>query len=168
MKNILTFENFINESYLNEGSVKAFEMAMKNLINNIRAGYGWIDPEFVYDAVVTDVEFDGMDWETIKDEVYQRLIDNNLLYYANDSDPEVKGKKVSDVSQVKESEEVSESIDEFVPATLTEDFEDLKKGQTVKIKAIEFTQGGDKQTIESIRPDGKKMEIKKAIIEVKI
>lgn len=166
MKKLLSFEEFVNESKVNEGAVKQFEVAMKNLINNIRAGYGWIDPEYVYDTVVTDIEFDEFNWNDIKDEVYQRLIDQNLLYYANDADPEVKGQKVSKVNQIKES--VNESSDEFVVATLSEDFEDLKKGQVVKIKAIDFTQGGDKETIESIRPDGKKMEIKKAIIEVKI
>jgi hypothetical protein len=166
MKKLLTYEEFLNESKVNEGNVKQFEMAMKNLINNIRRGYGWIDPEYVYDTVVTDSEFDDFNWNDIKDEVYQRLIDQNLLYYANDADPEVKGKKVSKVGEIKES--VNEASDEFVNATLSADFEDLKKGQTVKIKAIEFTQGGDKETIESIRPDGKKMEIKKAIIEVKI
>jgi hypothetical protein len=241
MKKLLSFDEFINESKVNEGAVKQFEIAMKNLINNIRAGYGWIDPEYVYDTVVTDGEFDEFNWNDIKDEVYQRLIDQNLLYYANDADPEVKGQKVSNIKAIKESvnegsfyrfprktienelwsvaksvqnffnrasagvdckpeeldsiiknlekirkqakkfssreevsgtvyesEEVNEAADEFVVATLSEDFEDLKKGQTVKIKAIEFTQGGDKETIESIRPDGKKMEIKKAIIEVKI
>jgi hypothetical protein len=250
----------VNESYLAEGAVKEFEMAIKNLINNIRRGYGWIDPEYVYDTVVNSSDFDRFEWETIKDEVYQRLIDNNLLYYANDADPETKGKKVSNVSQIQESkvnegnmdsaqdlasfiqkeekhfasflkpkklsanvsgntvsitpasksftitvdfdkstidttgkpgfpesvsyvelmeyvkitkfkiigESVNEAKDEFVPANLTEDFEDLRKGDVVKINALEYTKGNDKETIESIRPDGKKMEIKKAILTVKI
>ena len=167
MKNIQTFEQFINESYLvNEGAVKAFEYAMKNLISNIRSGYGWIDPEYVHDTVVTNGEFDEFEWSTIKDEVYQRLIDQNLLYYANDADPEVKGQRVSKVGQIKES--VNEAKDEFVPATLTEDFEDLRKGDVIKINALDYTQGGDKDTVDSIRPDGKKMEIKKAILTVKI
>ena len=314
----------VNES-INEGAVKTFEFAMKNLISNIRSGYGWIDPEYVHDTVVTDGEFDEFSWETIKDEVYQRLIDQNLLYYANDADPETKGQKVSKVDQIKESidineaasvpsnvmdfakrkgsyataivkkvatwaekagrrisggtaigknystiildmkhqgseiyinldketvelfgeevtdaktfkkvldsnaqnesikessnksvtkrdwdkaddeqrfnwlsasikdvdeveklvdlewnrlpnvatsnmvkENLKESKDEFVPATLTQDFEDLRKGDSVKINALDFTSGGDKETVESIRPDGKKMEIKKAILTVKI
>ena len=38
---------------------------MKNLINNIRAGYGWIDPEYVYDTVVTDSEFGEFNWNDI-------------------------------------------------------------------------------------------------------
>ena len=103
MKNIQTFESFINESYLNEGAVKQFEIAVKNLINNVRAGYGWIDPEYVYDTVVSSSEFDDFDWNTIKDEVYQRLIDQNLLYYANDADPEVQGQRVTKITQIKES-----------------------------------------------------------------
>jgi hypothetical protein len=247
---IQSFEQFTNESYnmneyslelVNEGAVKAFEMGMKNLINNIRRGYGWIDPEYVYDSVVNSSDFEGMEWEDIKDEVYQRLIDNNLLYYANDADPEVKGKKVSAVNQIQESVnegafyrlprktienelwsvaknvqnffnrasagvdckpeeldsiiknlekikkqakrfssreevsgtvyesgEVNEAIDEFVPASLTNEYQDLKKGDIVKIKAIEYTKLGDRNMIECIRPDGKKMDIKKEFITVKI
>ena len=239
MKNLITYEQFIlNESTVNEGAVKQFEFAVKNLISNIRAGYGWIDPEYVYDTVVTSSEFEDFEWKTIKDEVYKRLIDQNLLYYANDADPETKGQKVSKVEQIKESineaknqitieftksnqhevstyvfrhleheklvdtgnngpdymdlkfdsknhdkvidtlrrcdaidyirESVNEASDEFVPATLTEDFEDLAKGSTVKIKAIDYTSGGDKETVESIRPDGNKMDIKKSVLTVKI
>lgn len=172
MKRILKFEEFVNESLLNEsiineGAVKEFEMGMKNLINNIRAGYGWIDPEYVYDAVVNSLDFEDFEWETIKDEVYQRLIDQNLLYYANEADPEVKGKKVSNVGEIKESA-ISESMDEFVPASLVMDVQDLKKGDVVKIKAIEYTKLGDNAMIECIRPDGKKMDIQKEAITVKI
>jgi hypothetical protein len=157
----------VNESYLAEGAVKEFEMAIKNLINNIRRGYGWIDPEYVYDTVVNSSDFDRFEWETIKDEVYQRLIDNNLLYYANDADPKTKGKKVSNVSQIQESK-VNEANDEFVPATLTEDIEDLKKGGVVKVNALQYSKRGDDENVESIRPDGKKMEIKKKSLTVKI
>jgi hypothetical protein len=240
MKRILKFEEFVNEGIrVNEGAVKAFEIGVKNLINNIRAGYGWIDPEFVYDSVINSSDFEDVDWETIKDEVYQRLIDQNLLYYANDADPETKGKRVSKVGEIKESvnegtfyrlprktiendlwqvakdvqnffsrasagvdckpeeldsiikrlekmkrelkkfsgreevsgtvyEYVNEAIDEFVPASLTNEFQDLKKGDIVKIKAIEYTKLGDRSMIECIRPDGKKMDIKKEFITVKI
>jgi hypothetical protein len=167
MKNLITYEQYmLAESTINEGAVKQFEVAIKNLISNIRSGYGWIDPEYVYDTVVTDSEFDEFEWKTIKDEVYKRLIDQNLLYYANDADPETKGQKVSKVEQIKES--INKASDEFVPATLTEDFEDLAKGSTVKIKAIDYTSGGDKETVESIRPDGNKMDIKKSVLTVKI
>ena len=111
MKKLLKFEEFINETVsVNEGAVKAFEVGMKNLINNIRAGYGWIDPEYVYDSVVNSSDFESMEWEDIKDEVYQRLIDNNLLYYANDADPEVKGQKVSNIKAIKESVNEAEQI----------------------------------------------------------
>jgi hypothetical protein len=65
-------------------------------------------------------------------------------------------------------EYVNEAIDEFVPASLTNEFQDLKKGDIVKIKAIEYTKLGDRSMIECIRPDGKKMDIKKEFITVKI
>jgi hypothetical protein len=243
MKNILTFEDFVNESYsVNEGAVKQFETGVKNLINNIRAGYGWIDPEYVYDTVINSRDFDGINFNDIEEEIYKRLIKANLLYFANPADPEVKGPKATLADlHIKESvnesvdprvkkeaisrlsdffrvtanslngfnfdgkdnikaltkalnstsdqgtelyyktaiklameevgiheSEINEANDEFVPATLTEDFEDLRKGDAVKINALEFTKGNDKETIESIRPDGKKMEINKAILTVKI
>lgn len=234
MKRLLKFEEFVNES-LNEGAVKSFEIGMKNLINNIKAGYGWIDPEFVYDSVINSSDFEDMDWETIKDEVYQRLIDKNLLYYANHSDPETKGKRVSKVGEIKESVNegtfyrlprktiendlwqvakdvqnffsrasagvdckldeldsiiknlekikkqvkkfsdkkevigtVYESIDEFVPATLLDNISNLKKGDIVKVKAIEFTKLGDNDNVECIISNGSKLDIKKSLLTVKI
>ena len=166
MKNIQTFESFINESYLNEGAVKQFEIAVKNLINNVRAGYGWIDPEYVYDTVVSSSEFDDFDWNTIKDEVYQRLIDQNLLYYANDADPEVQGQRVTKITQIKES--VNETSDKFVNATLSEDVEDLRKGSSVKIDSLDFTKRGDADKVTCIRPDGNTMEILKKSLTVKL
>jgi len=79
-------------------------------------------------------------------------------------------KKFSSREEVSGSvyEYVNEAVDEFVPATLTLDFQDIKKGDIVKIKAIEYTKLGDKSMIECIRPDGKKMDIKKEFITVKI
>ncbi len=88
MKHIKTFE-----SYVNEGAVKAFEMDMEELISNIKRGMGWIDPEYVEDTwnnMKLDTPFNK-----VEDEVLYRLIDADMLYFANDNDPERKGKKVT-------------------------------------------------------------------------
>jgi len=101
MKKLLKFKEFVNES-INEGAVKQFEMGVSSLINNVKTGYGWIDPSYVYDVFDQSDDFEGINWDDVKDEIYQRLIDNNLLYYSS-NDPEQQGKKVTSVKQIQES-----------------------------------------------------------------
>ena len=102
MKKLLNFSEFVNES-INEGAVKQFEMGVSSLINNIKSGYGWIDPSYVYDTFNQSDEFYGIDWDNVKGEIFQRLIDNGLLYYSSDTDPEQQGRKVTSVKQIQES-----------------------------------------------------------------
>ena len=102
MKKLLNFSEFVNES-INEGAVKQFEMGVSSLINNVKTGYGWIDPSYVYDTFNQSDEFYGINWDDVKDEIYQRLIDNGLLYYSSNTDPEQQGKKVTSVKQIQES-----------------------------------------------------------------
>ena len=99
MEHIHTFESFLNESNINEGSVKQFEVDYKNLVKNLKTGYGWIDPEFVEET--WDNTGNSVDFSLVKDEVLNRLIKADLLYFADDKDPEVKGKKVTNISQIK-------------------------------------------------------------------
>ena len=99
----MKFDEFVNESIVNEGAVKQFEMGLSSLIRNVKTGYGWIDPDYVYDVFNQADDFEGINWDDVKDEVYQRLIDNNLLYYSSDTDPEQQGKKVTSVKQIQES-----------------------------------------------------------------
>jgi hypothetical protein len=58
--------------------------------------------------------------------------------------------------------------DEFVSATLVKDDGDLRKGSTVKVEALDYTKKGDKEKVSIIRPDGKKSEILKGNLSVKI
>ncbi len=99
MRHIKTFE-----SYINEGAVKAFEMGMEELINNIEDGYGWIDPYYLEDtyfAMQREIgAFFGIPYNSIKQEIYKRLIKADLLYFADENDPEEKGKKVTSISQI--------------------------------------------------------------------
>ncbi len=98
----MKFDEFVNESIVNEGAVKQFEMGLSSLVRNVKTGYGWIDPDYVYDVFNQADDFEGINWDDVKDEIYQRLIDNNLLYYSSE-DPEQQGKKVTSVKQIKES-----------------------------------------------------------------
>jgi len=98
MKHIHTFESFLNEATLNEGAVKTFELDFANMVKNIKAGYGWIDPEYV--AETWENSSDSIDFEIVKDEIFNRLIQANLLYYADPNDAEKKGKKVTSIAKI--------------------------------------------------------------------
>ena len=87
----------VDES-VNEGAVKAFEMDYADMVKNIKSGYGWIDPEYV--ANTWENSSDTIDFEIVKDEIYNRLIKAGLLFFADPNDEETKGKKVTNISQI--------------------------------------------------------------------
>jgi len=84
---------------VNEGAVKAFEMDYADMVKQIKSGYGWIDPEYVADT--WENSSDTIDFSIVKDEIYDRLIKAGILYFADPSDEEKKGKKVTNISQIK-------------------------------------------------------------------
>lgn len=84
---------------VNEGAVKAFEMDYASMVKNIKSGYGWIDPEFVEET--WENTGNSIDFSIVKDEIYNRLIKAGLLYFSDDNDPEEKGKKVTNINQIK-------------------------------------------------------------------
>lgn len=166
MKNYIpTFNEYVIES-VNEGAVKAFEMDFAELVKHIKSGLGWLDPDFVEESWENIA--DSVNYSIVKKEVLSRLIKANLLYYAERNDPETRGKKVTSLAQLGIRESVNESKDEFVSATMTKDDGDLRKGTVVKVDALEYTKRGDKDKVTIIRPDGKKMEILKGELSVKI
>jgi hypothetical protein len=163
---LMKFSDFvINESIIEEGAVKQFEMGMSSLINNIKSGYGWIDPSYVEDTVKMSDDFEGIDWDKIKDEVYQRLIKSDLLYFSS-RNPEQKGKKVISVKQIKES--VNEGTPGYTEGTLNTPFEIFKSGDKVKLDALDFTRRGDDEKITCIASNGSKIEIPKKYITVRL
>jgi hypothetical protein len=93
MKHLHTFE-----SYVNEGAVKAFEMDFADMVKDIKSGYGWIDPEFVKET--WENSSNTIDFDLVKDEIYNRLIKADLLYFAKDGNEEEKGKKVTNINQI--------------------------------------------------------------------
>lgn len=88
----------VNES-VNEGAVKQFEADYITMVKNIKSGYGWIDPDFVEET--WDNTGNSVDFSLVAEEVLSRLIKDNLLYFADDKDQDVKGKKVTNISQLK-------------------------------------------------------------------
>ena len=97
---------------INEGRVKQFEMDYTSMVKDIKKGYGWIDPDYV--AQTWDNSSDSIDFELVRDEIFDRLIAAGLLAHADDNDPEKAGKKIKSAKDlyVMESEEEVEEISE--------------------------------------------------------
>jgi hypothetical protein len=85
---------------LNEGAIKAFEMDYTEMVKQIKSGFGWIDPTYVEDTW-EEMNLNSVDFSIVRDEVFNRLIKAGLLYYSDPNDPESKGKKVTNISQIK-------------------------------------------------------------------
>jgi len=102
----------LNQSIVevNEGRVKQFEMDYASMVKDIKRGYGWIDPEYV--AQTWDNSSDSIDFELVRDELFDRLIAAGLLAHADDNNPEEAGKYIKSVKDLyvmeSEVEEISE------------------------------------------------------------
>ena len=83
---------------VNEGRVKQFEMDFKDMVNDIKKGYGWIDPEYV--AQTWDNSSDSIDFSLVRDEIFDRLIDAGLLAHPDSSNPEKAGKKLKSAKEL--------------------------------------------------------------------
>ena len=98
---------------VNEGRVKQFEMDYDSMVKDIKKGYGWIDPDYV--AQTWDNSSDSIDFELVRDEIFDRLIAAGLLAHADDNDPEKAGKKIKSAKELYafESVEVDEVVIDF-------------------------------------------------------
>ena len=83
---------------INEGRVKQFEMDYTNMVKDIKKGYGWIDPDYV--AQTWDNSSDSIDFELVRDEIFDRLIAAGLLAHADDNNPEEAGKKIKSAKEL--------------------------------------------------------------------
>ena len=88
---------------VNEGRVKQFETDYADMEKSIKRGIGWIDPEYV--ATTWENSSDTIDFELVKDEIYNRLIKAGLLWYS-DEDGEEKEFQVKSIKDLSESKEV--------------------------------------------------------------
>jgi hypothetical protein len=84
-KNILEYNYFINESIDSD-------TATENIIEVVKDGMGWIDPEY---AIEMFTSLTGIPEEDPRvDTMLADLADLDLLYYSDDSVSNKKGKKV--------------------------------------------------------------------------
>jgi len=83
-----------------EGRAKEFEMDYAQLVKDIKSGFGWVDPSYVGD-MWEEMNFNSIDFDIVRDEVMNRLIKADMLYYPDPKDPETKGKKVTNISQIR-------------------------------------------------------------------
>jgi hypothetical protein len=73
--------------------------ALEGWISDIQDGYGWITPGYVETSWTSRPGSGTKEWTSdIQRRVYQALIDENMLFRANENDPEKKGKKVKDLT----------------------------------------------------------------------
>lgn len=86
-----------------EGAVKQFDADFNDMVRNIKAGYGWIDPEYVEET--WENSSDSIDFSLVKAEIYKRLIAAKLLAYADDEDEEEAGQYIKSLKElgIKES-----------------------------------------------------------------
>lgn len=75
------------------------EDALDGWISDIQDGYGWITPGYVESSWTSRPGSGTKEWNgDIQERVYQRLIDENMLFAENPNDYEKKGKKIKSVT----------------------------------------------------------------------
>lgn len=75
------------------------ENALDGWIMDIQDGFGWITPGYVESSWTSRPGSGTKEWNgDIQERVYQRLIDENMLFAENPNDYEKKGKKIKDVT----------------------------------------------------------------------
>lgn len=75
------------------------ENALKGWIMDIQDGFGWITPGYVESSWTSRPGSGTKEWNgDIQERVYQRLIDENMLFAENPNDYEKKGKKIKSVT----------------------------------------------------------------------
>ena len=161
---IPSYDDFLLESSLYEGSVKEFEMDVEELIAHVKDGYGWIDPSSVEDTWTTISNIPLK--PEVKEGLFKRLIKAGILYTTMKNNPEKKDKKITKYTDITES--VNEAKDDFVVGFMANNVDDMKKGDSVKVNALQYTSKGDTDKIDIIRGDGKKTSIYKKDLTVKI
>jgi hypothetical protein len=57
--------------------------------------------------------------------------------------------------------------DEYVNASITSPFKNYKKGDVVKVNALQYTKSGNSDKVEIVLPTGKKELIERKFLDVK-
>jgi hypothetical protein len=116
------------ESALTEGKVKQFTTDLKDMIKDIKRGYGWIDPEYVEDT--WENTSNSIDFELVKSEIYRQLIKAGLLAKSDDDNEEEAGEYIKSLKQLGISE--SEIVDVI---------DDVNEAKEEWIAFIEYSKG---------------------------
>ena len=119
-KELDALKNTVKESLdINEAAVKQFDNDFSSMVRNIKAGYGWIDPEFVADT--WENSSDSIDFELVKAEIYKRLIAAKLLAFADDEDEESAGQYVKSLKELGIKESLVTENSKINNVTITSD-----------------------------------------------
>ena len=115
--------------------------ALEGWISDIQDGYGWITPGYVETSWTSRPGSGTKEWTgDIQRRVYQALIDENMLFRANENDPEKKGRKVKDLTTAMwaASEEMSTGGKMSNGGGITETFEEWSKNYPIEKQADNF------------------------------
>ena len=111
-------EGTVYESAIVEGAAKQFDADFNDMVKNVKSGFGWIDPDYVQE---TWENTSDIDFESVKVEIYKRLIKANLLWLSA-NDGESKGKQVKSLKEIGIKESViNEAFDVKVSFRHTKD-----------------------------------------------
>ena len=142
-------EKWVQESVVTEAAVKRFEMDLKDMIKDIKRGYGWIDPEFVEDT--WENTSDTIDFKIVKAEVYKRLIAAGILAYADEENEEEAGKHIKSLKElgIKES-----AVTESEAVNILNDLLDERGGDMGELHGMSIEDAQD--TVEAYGHKGSK------------
>lgn len=161
MKRLLTFHEFVNESLMNEG-FKSNDVKRALDLINIKT----------YESRTNEAAglSDGYDTSNISRDDLRKLhnyLENHDISYSQKGEEllfdmtelDQKGQEYFAKMGIKES--VQESHEDFVEAKFKNNFETFKKGDVIKVNALQFTKSGDSDNISVIDTKGKKIDLKK-------
>ena len=136
---------------VNEGRVKQFEMDFKDMVNDIKKGYGWIDPEYV--AQTWDNSSDSIDFSLVRDEIFDRLINAGLLAHPDSSDPEKAGKKLKSAKELYAFENNETKLEEGKSITkIQKEYGQVVKDMVTTVEEWKAAEGDRKsELLEKLR-----------------
>jgi len=136
---------------VNEGRVKQFEMDFKDMVNDIKKGYGWIDPEYV--AQTWDNSSDSIDFSLVRDEIFDRLIDAGLLAHPDSSNPEKAGKKLKSAKELYAFENNETTLEEGKSITkIQKEYGQVVKDMVTTVEEWKAAEGDRKaELLEKLR-----------------
>ena len=144
-----TGSSWVQEATVTEGAVKRFEMDLKDMIKDIKRGYGWIDPLYVEDT--WENTSDTINFELVKAEIYKRLIAAGLLAHSDEDNEEEAGEYVNNLKELGIRESV---VNESEAENILNDLLDERGGDMEELHGMEMEDALD--TVEAYGHKGSK------------